>query len=240
VNTLKQINLSALLDHTFFGLDIFSMLNDVEDFIEFSECRIKKQQHREFLRAERECDCTTFSSAQEEGQYRIQILDGVKFHFETCLTQRVRYATLVALITTIDWVLLSLKKRTSFRFPKTPTGKNESIHILSIFNTKANLHLENEISSLENLIHIRNCIVHAAGLLSSYKHEIKLRQTLKALPGVKVSDLNFLGDSIEIEDGFLEEVIKNTRSWLIPVEKRIIEQGLLCILIPEKVNLGFE
>jgi len=226
--TTKQLDLSALLDQTFFGLDTLSMLGDVEDFIEFSESNIGWQKHRELRRAEQECNDTEFDDPREEAQYRDQMLEGVKFRFDVSLTQRVRYAALVALITTIEWVLLALKKRTSFKFPKTPDGKSEAVHILSVFNSKAILSLEQEITAIEALIYVRNCIVHAAGLLASYKHEGELRKTLTTLSGVKVSDLHFLGDGIEIESGFLEGVIKDVRLWLPNLEKVVSERGLLC------------
>lgn len=229
VNTMasKQLDLTSLLEQTFFGLNTLSMLGDVEGFIEFSENNIELQKHRELRRTEQECSNPEFDDPREEAQYRTQLLEGVKFRFEVSLTQRVRYAALVALITTIEWVLLALKKRASFKFPKTPNGKNEAVHILSVFNSRASLSLDNEISSLEALIYIRNCIVHAAGLLTSCKHEPELRQTLETLTGIKVSDLKFLGDSIEIETGFLEGVIKDVRLWLPNIEKVVLEQDLL-------------
>lgn len=224
---MKELDPSSFLDQTFFGLDTLSMLGDVEDFIEFSESNIGWQKHRELRRAEQECIDTEFDDPREEAQYRDQMLEGVKFRFEVCLTQRVRYAALVALITTIEWVLLALKKRTSFKFPKTPDGKSEAVHILSVFNSKAILSLEQEITAIEALIYVRNCIVHSAGLLAAYKHEGELRKTLTTLSGVKVSDLHFLGDSIEIESGFLEGVIQEARCWLPKLEKGVADHLLI-------------
>jgi len=223
-----KIDPNAFLDHTFFGLDTLTMLGDVEDFIEFSESNIGWQKHRELRRAERECNNAEFEDPRLEAQYRDQTLEGVEFRFEVSLTQRVRYASLTALITTIEWALLALKKRASFAFPRTPDKTNEAIHVLSVFNEKAALSLEQEILSLETLIYVRNCIVHAAGLLASYKHEIELRQRLATLTGVKVSNINFLGDGIEIETGLFEGVIKNVRHWLPNVEKALLAQGFLC------------
>lgn len=225
--TSKQIDLTALLDQTFFGLDTLSMLGDIEDFIEFSESNIGWQKHRELRRAEQEATIMGFDDPRMEAQYLDQSLQGVEYRFEVSLKQRVRYAALVSLITTIEWVLIALKKQTSFDFPKTPDKKNEAVHILSVFNEKATLSLEQNIVSLEALVFIRNCIVHAAGLLVSYKHETELRETLSNLTGVKVSNQNFLGDGIEIETGFLEGVIKDVRLWLPNVEKVVSEQGLL-------------
>lgn len=224
----SKLDLSALLDQRFFGLDTLAMLGDVEDFIEFSESNIGWQKHRELRRAEQKCNNTEFDDPRLEALCRDQILEGVEYRFDVSLTQRVRYAALIALITTVEWVVLALKKRTAFEFPPKPKKKNEAVHALSVFNKKATLGLEQKILLLETLSQVRNCIVHAAGLLASYQYQPELRHNLIALPGIKVSNLNFLGEGIEIEAGFLEGVIKEARVWLPNVEKAISEQGFLC------------
>ncbi|MBM3391222.1 MAG: hypothetical protein FJY34_04500 [Betaproteobacteria bacterium] len=223
----SQIDLTALLDQTFYGLDTLAMLGDLEDFIEFSESNIGWQKRRELRRAEQECSSVEFEEPGMEAQYRDQVLQGVEYRFEVSLRQRVRYAALVALITTIEWLLLILKKRACFTFPKRPEKVNEAVYTLNIFNDKAILKLDVKIQLLEKLIHVRNCIVHAAGLLQSYQHHEQLRQAVAALQGIQVTNQNFLGDSIEIEAGFLEGVIQDARIWLPHVEKVVTELGLI-------------
>lgn len=78
------------------------------------------------------------------------------------------------------------------------------MHILIVFNDKARLGLEPKIQFLKYLIYTRNCVVHAAGLLDSYEHGVKLRNDIASMHGLRISDINFLGDGIEIESGFLE------------------------------------
>lgn len=221
------IDIDAFLDQTFFGLDTQAMLGDVEDFINFSEANIDWQKKRELRRAEQECDEEEFDDVHFAAQYRDQRLEGVKYRFEVSLTQRVRYAALMSLITTIEWVLLALEKRSSFSFPKKPDGKNEAVHILEVFDQKASLGLQPRADFLESLVQVRNCIVHAAGLLGSYRHEVELRKRLTSMSGVKVADINFLGDGIEIEPGFLQGILEEVKEWLPNLEKSISEQSLL-------------
>lgn len=221
------INIEAFLDQTFFGLDTQAMLCDVEDFINFSEANIARQKKRELLRAKHECDEEVFEDADFAAQYRDQKIQGVGYRFEVSLTQRVRYAGLTSLITTLEWVLLALKNRTLFQFPEKPKGKSEAVHILEVFDQKASLGLQPKIESLENLVQVRNCIVHSAGLLSSYRHEVDLRKRLTSISGVKVSDINFLGDGVEIEASFLQDFLEDVKKWLPKLEKSISEQGLL-------------
>lgn len=221
------IDIEAFLDQTFFGLDTQAMLGDVEDFINFSEANIDWQKKRELRRAEQEFDEEQFDDAYFAAQYRDQSLKGVEYRFEVSLTQRVRYAALTSLITTIEWVLLALKNRASFSFPKKPEGKNEAVHILSVFDQKASLGLWPKAEILENLVQVRNCIVHAAGLLGSYRYEAELRARLSSMSGVKISDINFLGDGVEIEQGFLQCILEDVKEWLPKLERSISEQSLL-------------
>lgn len=226
-----KLDLDALLDQPLFGLDSLSMIGDVEDFIEFSESNIRSQKHHERRRTEQECNDVGFDDPHDEAAYRSQRLEGVEFRFEVSLTQRVRYAALTSLITTIEWVLLALKKRASFDFPEQPKNikkKSDAVHILTVFYGKTGLDLEKAAHFLEHLIFTRNCVVHAAGLLDSYRHGAELRSMITAMPGLKISNFNFLGDGIEIEPGFLEGAIKDVRIWLPTLERAVSEQGLLC------------
>ncbi|MWV14361.1 hypothetical protein F3I62_19860 [Pseudomonas sp. R-28-1W-6] len=203
------------------------MLGYIEDFIKFSEINIDRNKQKELRRAGREREREgMFDDPRDEAQYRSQELENVEYRFEVSLKQRVRYAALAALITTIEWRLLALKKRASFEFPKHPNGTNETVHILGVFNEKTALGLESKIQLTEGLVKVRNCIVHAPGLLASYRFESQPRPVLASMEGIKASNINFLGESIAIERGFLEGVIEYIKQWLPELEKAISQQGL--------------
>jgi hypothetical protein len=221
------LDIKAFLDQTFFGLDTLTMLGDVEDFIDFSESNIEWQKRRELRRAERECDEEQFDDPHFAAQYRDQTIEGVAYRFDVSLTQRVRYAALTSLITTIEWVLISLRNRATFAVPKKPDGKNEAVHLLEVFDQASSLGLTSQIKLTETLVQVRNCIVHAAGLLTSYKHGPDLRQRLSAFPGIKVSNISFLGDGIEIEQSYLQGVVEDAKRWLPSLEKSMYEKGML-------------
>lgn len=223
----SKFDLDSILDQTLFGLDILSMLGDVEHFIEFSESNIEWQKQRQLKRTQQECDEGDFDDPNIEVQYRHQMLDSVEYRFEVSLKQRVRYAGLTSLITTIEWCLLALKKRAAFDFPKKSDKTNEAVHILSVFNERAGLNLTGKIQFLEHLVEVSNCIVHAAGLPGSFRREAQLRTNLPMLRGITFSSANFLGESIAVESGFLESVIEDVRGWLPSLEKAAAQQGLL-------------
>lgn len=223
----KTLSLDEMLNQTFFGLDTLAMLGDIEHFVEFTEKNIVWQKDLEYSRAQRECDEEEFDDPSTKTQYRDQMLGGVLYRFDVGLTQRARYAGLTALITTVEWCLLSLKKRAAFQFPKKPDSKNEAVHILSVFNEKVPMDLNAKIEHLKALILVRNCVVHGAGLLGAFRYEQKLRERLPALSGIKASNINFLGESIEIEPGVLEGLVNDFRKWLPSIEQAASQKGLL-------------
>ena len=223
----KQFDWDTFLNQTFFGLDTQAMLGDVEHFLDFSERNIDWQKRREFRKTEQECNEEAFDDAQTEAQYRSQMLEGVVHRFDVILSQRVRYAALTSLITTIEWVLISLKTRVTFPIPIKSDGKNEAVHILEVFDEEASLGLTNEIDQIETLAQVRNCIVHAAGLLGSYKYANGLRQRLSTNPGIDIANINYLGDAIEIKRGYLQDVIEKINRWLPNIEKEFYEKSLL-------------
>lgn len=223
----KFIDLGAHQDKTFFALEALSMLNDIEDFIEFSENNIDWQRRRELRYAKNSSDHFEFDGPREAVQCQVQTIDGIRYRFEVILTQRIRYAALVSLITTIEWVLLSLAARTNTKAPKRPDETSEAVRYLTYFSQIASVGLSSEVQKIDTLIQVRNCIVHAAGLLDSYKYGPALRQRLKSYAGIRVSDIHTLGDTIEIEQNHLQCILENIKHWLPNLEHAMQTRGLL-------------
>lgn len=226
---MATFDFDAFLDHTLFGLDILSMLEDIENFLEFSESNIAQQKQRELQRAEEEADEAQFTREDEHlaSQYRDQMIQAVEYHFDISLSQRVRYSALSALVTTIDWCALSLERRTTFKIPKKPKQTNRAVHILRIIDDQAKFGIERYISEIECLVHVRNCVVHAAGLVDTYEYKADLNASLAMLKGLSVSSKNYLGDGIEIETGALESYLEAAKQWLPELEKHCLNMGLL-------------
>jgi uncharacterized protein YutE (UPF0331/DUF86 family) len=225
---MKQpFDMEAFLNQTIFGMDALAMLGDIEDFIEFSERNIDWQKQHELKRAEDEHSESRFENPQDAAQYHDQMIDGVTFRFEVSLTQRLRYAALTSLITTIEWILISLKKRAAFDISKKPDKKSEAVHLLEEFSLATELGLTSEIQVIESLVQVRNCIVHAAGLLDSFRFGPHLRKRLEGFQGIKISNINFLGDGIEVESGHLQSVLEDVKRWLPILERALHEKGLL-------------
>ncbi len=222
-----KFDLDALFDQPLFGWDTLSLLGDVEDFLDFSEANIEWQLKRELRRVE--TDNSTFDTGDPhfDAQYRDQQLENVEYRFKVSLAQRVRYSGLTSLITSLEWSLLVLRNLAIFKVPVKPEGTNEAVHRLTVFATEAKRDLRCEIELLALLVKVRNCIVHAAGRISTYKYAQELRTSLAGFQGIKISTANFLGEGIEIEQGFLQGVLEKAKVWLPALEKALYELGAL-------------
>lgn len=212
---------------TFLCIDTLLMLSDINDFIDLSENNIEHQKHLELSHVEQKCGEMQIDNPHYAALYLEQMTESIHYRFDVSLTQRTRYAALISLITTIEWTLISLKNRAPCVTAKTPRGKSEAVHLLKEFNATVSFDLGPQIELIETLVQVRNCIVHAAGLFASYKYEKDLRERLISFSGIKVSKSNLLGDSIEIEDGHLQSVIKDAKQWLLGLEQAMHEKGLL-------------
>jgi hypothetical protein len=222
-----QFEIDKLLDKTFFGIDTLFMLGDVEDFLDFSEANIEWQRRRELRRAAIEADSAEFEDARTAGQYKEQMLESVDYRFGVNLAQRVRYSGVVAIITTVEWVLLALKARARFTVPVKPRRTSDAVHLLNTFNEAGSLDLSREIRMVESLVHVRNCLVHAAGILEEYQYEKELRASLKNLEGIRASSIKILGETLEIGPGFLQKVLEQMKIWIPKMEESMHKQRLL-------------
>jgi hypothetical protein len=134
---MSKLDLAAILDRTFYCLDVIGMFSSVEDFITLSEENIERQKDHEIRLAENTVILDDDESLQY--QYRDHLVESAKYRFDIDLSQRSRYAGLTALITTVDWCAIGFQRRLTFSLPKKPKGKNETVHLLTVLNERAQL-----------------------------------------------------------------------------------------------------
>lgn len=205
------------------------MLADVLDFLEFSENNLSWQRRREIRKVEREAEQVEFEEKDKylEPQYRAQLIEGAEYRFDVSLSQRIRYAGLVAFVTTIQWCALTLRKRMVLPLPECPKSTNKEMHILATLNVMGSCGFDRGISDISDLIHVRNCIVHAAGLVNSYEHASTLPASITRLSGIKICNTNFLGPSIEIAQGAVEAYVGAANEWLPKLDEVCTARGIL-------------
>jgi hypothetical protein len=216
----------AFLNQPIYAWDTLTLLSDIEDFIDFSESNIDWQLKRELRRLKIEHAEVIIDDPHTDAQYKDQQIEAAEYRFNVSLAQRVRYSALTALITSIEWSLLVLRRRAQFSIPDKPDRTNEAVHLVSVFAERAGHDLQDERELLATLVQVRNCIVHSSGRIETYKYAADLRQRLAGFAtGIRLSSVSFLGEGIEIEAGYLQEVLDRAKRWLPALERALYEGG---------------
>jgi len=229
MSQLTKEELDKLLSQPMYTWDITTMLSGVVDYLEFSEENLAWQRRRETKIAKTDGDNAIFEEehAHLADSYKTQLIESAEYRFDVTLSQSVRYGGLTAFITTIELCAETFSKGLTSSYPKTPDGENKNIHLLTCINSEADANYKSDINNLKNLVFIRNCIVHASGLLDRYKYKDEIIKTLHNLNGFSVWSDNYLGTSIHIEKGAIEAFAERATFWVpdlyeICVNKEII------------------
>jgi hypothetical protein len=226
---LTQGDLDRLLDQTIFAWDTSTMLSGVIGFLEFSESNLSWQRRREMKKAEHEADTARFEPGDEhlEGQYRQHLIDNVAYGFDVSLSQRVRYAGLVAFVTSLEWSSKGFAKYFAQKLPKTPRKENRHVHFLAHVNEVSSSSFTARIEELRNLVRIRDCIVHSAGFLEGHNYDRDVREAVKALKGFSIWSDNYLGTSVHIEKGAIEKYAASASDWVPKLVERCVKAGFI-------------
>ncbi len=122
-----------------------------------------------------------------------------------------------------------MDNRKTFSIPKNgkPGKISEAIYILTTLNSKGGFGFSSNIEELSNLTKIRNCVVHGAGLIEHYRFASDLPGIINLLRGIRISQVNLLGPSIEILEGAIEAYAETAREWLPRLDELCTKHGLL-------------
>ena len=226
---LTQAELDRLLDQTYYSWNTSVMLSGIVDFLEFSESNLEWQRRREIRKAREQGEAAEFEPEDEHlaETYRQHLIDGAEYRFDVSLSQRVRYAALVAFVTTLEWCAMALKRRLVIPAPKTPDGENKQVHVFSLLNDRSAAGYHTHISDLRRLIHVRNCIVHAGGFVDGDRNPAQVRDAVANLAGFGISDKNYLGTTVRIEEGAIERYADAARHWVPRLDELCTNAGVL-------------
>lgn len=227
---MAGIDWNEFFNHTYYALDFQFMLGDIEDFLEFSENSIEWQYRSELHRIERQGEVGFLPkelSEYEESYKRDQRANAVH-RFTVSLPMRIRYAALISLVTTVEWQVRFFQDRVKKEFEKKPKGRNETAWYLEQLASALNIQSENEIRRFENIVIVRNVIVHSAGLPKDYKYMRRdVEQAVRNLNGFSIGREHFIGEAIHIERGALQPYIEEMGRVIPEIAEIGHKKGLL-------------
>ena len=146
--------------------------------------------------------------------------------FTVSLPTRVRYSALVALITAVDWSAEFLAQNARFKLPKLRRRNNRGLHVLRCFNERASLGRDTTLRNYENLVIVRNAIVHGSGI-KRQSEEPELLSAVNSLDGFSIEPVVWLGECVTINRRALEPYVTEMAELLPALYKAADAKGLL-------------
>lgn len=219
-------DVERLLNQTIYSWDVTSLLGGIVDFLEFSEQNISRQRAREVQRAKEEAKALEFEpeDALFLLQARDQIVESAEYRFDIALSQSVRYAGLLAYVTSVEWCSKLFGARLAVPL-RIPPRKNGAIHVLEHLNQAVGQRITSEVETFRQVMLVRNCVAHSAGLVKGTQREADTRQAIATLQGFGLSGTNFIGESVHIETGAIEALARSALLWVPSVDEECSSNG---------------
>lgn len=223
--TPKQIE--TFINEPFYSWDVRTTLAGIVDFLEFSERNLAWQREREVRRANQEAADLEFEPEDEHllPQARAQIVESAELRFDISLSQNVRRAGLVAYVSSIEWCAKLFVARLASKLPPRPSRVNEAVHILGHLGARVDNRFARHVEITRQLVIVRNCVVHAVGLLAHYNHKVGLSAAIASLPGFAVSTAGFMGEAVHIAEGAVDAVAREALKWIPELDRQCSENG---------------
>jgi len=220
---VTDLDAERLLNEPHYGWSLQYLIGDVEDFLDFSESNIEWQYRAELQRIRRECETGDWP----EG-YREHLESNAEHRFTVSLPLRVRYAAIVALVTSVEWYVGRLNRLLKVPLPKKPDALNSTVHALLELQNRTHVGERHTVEDFEALVHLRHCIAHSAGIEEHYKYRSQLAASVARLGGVSIENWHFLdGKHIAISKGALNPYIRHIGDLIVAIERAAYEQALL-------------
>jgi hypothetical protein len=210
------------LETPIYAFDFQFMIGDVKDFLEFSESNIDWQHRRELQAISHRKDLGDYPPG-----YRGHLEESANHRFLVSLPLRVRYAAVLALITSVEWSAKYLNMRVLAQVPEKRDRTNHTVRVLRELSARTQLSAGSTIDDYEALINVRNCIVHSAGLLENYQFRDTLPTSVARLRGFSLANWHFFGDQVCIERGALDQYIDQMGKLVVHLHQSMHEKGLM-------------
>ncbi len=225
---MSNFDPEKFLNQTFYSWHTATMLGGVINFLEWCESNLVWQRRCALQKAQQEGAEVEFDPPDQHlaASYGEQLIENAEYRFDVSLSQRVRYAGLVAFVTTLEWCAMEFRRRLAQDVPDAPCGENKHVHLFSSLNGLSSSAFDTHIDDLRRLVHVRNCVVHAAGFIDDYEFKNEIRHSVKSLNGIRIWNENFLGISICIEEHAIERYAKAASAWVPKLDERCTTAGM--------------
>jgi len=211
---------ACLLNQHFFAMEFGFMIGDLKDFLDTSEQNIEQQYHSE---------CEAIQRGAEKGDplYVEHLQRKAEHRFKVSLPLRVRYGAVLGLTTSVEWSIKSLERLLRDPLSKCPNRQDKAVHKLSELNSRTRLGQDEVVLDYKALVHVRNCIAHAAGIVEYDKYRQQLPDEIGRLAGFSIDNWHFLGKHICIERRALDCYFDSIGQLVTAIHKACHEQDLL-------------
>ena len=218
---MPKLDLERLINQPIYAYDFQRMIGDVADFLDFSENNIELIYCRE-LQGIRKSD----ENGELPPEYREHLEENAKYRFEVSLPLRVRYGAVLALITSVEWCVRVLGQRLKQPI-NIPNDCNKTVYVISELQNRTGISSTEVVEDYKDLIQVRNCIVHNAGIEKRDKFQRELIEAVNRLSGFSLDKWQFSGKQICIQQGALHSYIEKIRDFIVTCHQAADEQGLL-------------
>jgi hypothetical protein len=225
---LTPVQVERFLNEPLYSWDVRTILSGIVDFLDFSERNLAWQREREVRRAMQEANDLELEPEDEHllPQTRSQIIEAAEWRFDIGLSQSVRRAGLVEYVSSIEWCAKLFAGRLVVAMPPKPSGVNEAVYTLQYLSAKVGNTFAPRIKTFQQLVTLRNCVVHAVGLLKHYRYETELRLAVSSLGGFSISTEGFMGEAVHIASGAVDSVAKEALEWIPQLDEQCSKNGL--------------
>ena len=217
---MTDFDVNRLLDMTIDAMDFRFMIGDVKDFLEFSEQNIDWQHRRELQ------SIALMPNAKDNAEYQHSLEQNADHRFQVSLPLRVRYSALLSFVTSVEWSVgyLNLSTREPFRPKRDKT--NPTVQTLTELCSRAQVASAEEVADYEAMVRLRNCVVHAGGIVASYEFKEDLPAAAARIPGVTLESWHFFGPQVCIARNALDKPIERTARLVLELHTQLRERGL--------------
>jgi hypothetical protein len=219
---MTNVDLEKLLNEPFYAFDFQFMIGDVEGFLDFSESNIQWQFRREIQDIRRRAEIEDYPR-----EYIEHLEANAEHRFNVSLPLRVRYAAMVALITSVEWSVNFLVRGLKTPISKKRCSRNQTVYQLLELEDRVGLGAADTVFDFEALVQIRNCIAHSAGVDEHYKYRRDLLAAIDRLSGFRLENKHFFGKHIWIDNGALNPYMRKMDALIVSFHKAVHERDFL-------------